>query len=523
MEQSDNIEHSDNMEQFNNIDSSNSIIERVEYNYDTLNSIISRDEAELIGTYTKFIQKTDIKFKCKCGTEDSKQFKSLIRVGALCGKCSRIKGQQMSEKIKNRSQNPVIISYYYKDGLDSDIARDKAILLSVFEPEFRFTRETLIKFRCSCGDSTECETRFDNIKNGAGAFCKKCIRKQTTKKSNETSLLRNPGKSLKEIGHERYKRGCESIMKNHGVLNNMQMPETQEKRKINSMKNHGVDHPMKVPENIKKMQETNIQRFNTPHSLLNPEIREKAHATFLANHGSISPFGNPTVREKAITTRLERYGVKHSAQCPEIAERMAQYKDYTYPSGNIIQIQGYENYVLDYLLQNMNIHEDDIVIKRSEVPVIKYREDLIYYPDIYIKSLNRIIEVKSVQTYKSNIEKNNDKAIACINLGYSFQFWIYDEKLKRTIIDISKENIMFDSEEDKIGFYEATSSVFETMLTEEDVNKLFETEIIPNATQEQMGIGAGTSISTNIEATMPDSYKLYYIDNNIYLYKYKFM
>lgn len=509
-----------NMEQINNIESEqNVIVERVEYNYNTLNSIISRDEAELIGSYTVFIQKTNIKFKCKCGTEDSKQFKSLIRVGALCGKCSRVKGLNMSEKIKKIDRK------YTKSELDSNITRDKAILLSVFDPDFRFTRETLIKFRCSCDDSTECETRFDNIKDGAGAFCKKCIRKQTTKKSNETQLLRNPGKTLKEIGHERYKRGCESIMKNHGVLNNMQMPETQEKRKINSMEKHGVDHPMKVPENIKKMQETNVEKYNTPHSLLNPEIREKAQATILANHGSISPFGNPIVREKATATRLKRYGVKYSAQCPEIAEKMAQYKDYTYPSGNIIKIQGYENYVIDYLLENMNIHEDDIVIKRSEVPVIKYRDDLMYYPDIYIKSLNRIIEVKSIQTYRTNIEKNNDKAIACVNLGYSFQFWIYDEKLKRTIIDISKENIMFDNEEDKNSFYEATQSIFETMLTEEDVNTLFETEIIPSAIPEQIGMetGAGVGVSTNVETNISDSYKLYYIDNNIYLYKYKFM
>lgn len=57
-----------------------------------------------------------------------------------------------------------------------------------------------------------------------------------------------------------------------------------------------------------------------------------------------------------------------------------------------------------------------------------------YYPDIYIKSKNLIIEVKSVWTYKKNIVKNTIKALRTKESGFNFEFWIYNKKKELIII-----------------------------------------------------------------------------------------
>lgn len=59
-------------------------------------------------------------------------------------------------------------------------------------------------------------------------------------------------------------------------------------------------------------------------------------------------------------------------------------------------IKGYEHLALDELVKIYN--EDDILTDRNDMPKIMYNfndKTLRYYPDIYIKSENKIIEVKS--------------------------------------------------------------------------------------------------------------------------------
>lgn len=101
------------------------------------------------------------------------------------------------------------------------------------------------------------------------------------------------------------------------------------------------------------------------------------------------------------------------------------------PSGIIISYQGYENFALDELLFEEKISEYDIFTERNCVPEIWYNDknntSHRYYIDIYIKSQNRCIEVKSTWTIqlKYNVtEKKN----AVENLGYKYDLWIYDKK-----------------------------------------------------------------------------------------------
>jgi hypothetical protein len=135
-----------------------------------------------------------------------------------------------------------------------------------------------------------------------------------------------------------------------------------------------------------------------------------------------------------IQTNLERYGVPHHSQNPDVSENMIQNaynkKQYILPSGKVIFIQGYENFMLDYLLQTEKIIETNIITKRNEVPEIWYNDKTgkrrRHYVDFYIKNENRCIEVKSTFT---NQEKNNvfEKQKAGKDLGFNYEIWIFNK------------------------------------------------------------------------------------------------
>ncbi|HRW22403.1 MAG TPA: hypothetical protein P5509_10555 [Bacteroidales bacterium] len=85
--------------------------------------------------------------------------------------------------------------------------------------------------------------------------------------------------------------------------------------------------------------------------------------------------------------------------------------------------------MIDKLLKT--IEEKNIVVGRAniinEIGIIKYYFDNAlrnYFPDIYIKSTNTIIEVKSQWTFNKWKEKNLAKEQACLQQGFNFEFMI---------------------------------------------------------------------------------------------------
>jgi hypothetical protein len=146
-------------------------------------------------------------------------------------------------------------------------------------------------------------------------------------------------------------------------------------------------------------------------------------------------FQTEEFKDKNIETNIEKYGVVHHSQNANIADKMLKgsynKKQYTFPSGNVINYQGYENFAFDELLNIEKINETDIIVNRKEVPEIWYNDKNgkkhRHYVDFYIKSQNRCIEVKSAWT---NQDKNNvfEKQTAAIDLGYKYDIWIFDNK-----------------------------------------------------------------------------------------------
>jgi hypothetical protein len=156
------------------------------------------------------------------------------------------------------------------------------------------------------------------------------------------------------------------------------------------------------------------------------------------NNMVVSPFRLKSVKDKIKETFEIKYG-GHPMQSDESFEKnlksRVKFKDYLLPSGKNIKLQGYETFGIKYLLDRYT--ENDIIqgVKEinKELGIIKYNHKgklRKYYADFYIKSENKIYEIKSIWTYKANIEKNLLKKKACESIGLKFEFLIFDYKGK---------------------------------------------------------------------------------------------
>jgi hypothetical protein len=205
----------------------------------------------------------------------------------------------------------------------------------------------------------------------------------------------------------------ETTLRNHGVKCTLQCKDIREKGKQTMMIKYGVESAMQSDIIKDRVKQTNIQRY-----------------------GVENVFQSELHKEKIKNTVFEKYGVENVMYDPIICNRslhnMGKKKSYILPSGKEIYIQGYEPFALDILLKNENIMEEDIETEREKVPEIWYYvPDGIkhrHYVDIYIKSQNRCIEIKSTWT----AEKKKDciflKQKAGKKLGYNYEIWVYNSK-----------------------------------------------------------------------------------------------
>jgi hypothetical protein len=141
------------------------------------------------------------------------------------------------------------------------------------------------------------------------------------------------------------------------------------------------------------------------------------------------------IQEKIKQTCLKKYGVENCMQNEEIMEKMTinsyRTKIYTFPSGNQIIYQGYENYALDELLRE-GVLEEEIINDCKNVPEIWY-EDVEgkshrYYVDIFIPSRNLCIEVKSNWTIEQKKDNIFLKQQSLKDAGYHCEIWVYNGK-----------------------------------------------------------------------------------------------
>jgi hypothetical protein len=398
------------------------------YNNETLQAFCFDNNINLLEDYTNVKLNRDNYIKGVCVSNDcvepfDKNFRQLIKTGAYCHNCT----------IENGKQKHKLKCKYNYDALKLHCDENNITLNSVYNNVF-INRDTIIYGKCI---QLNCENDFHRpfrelIKfNG---YCENCSKESGKIKMKETNLQKYG--VVHPMKNAEFKEKCNQIiLEKYGVKHISQSDKIKEQKKATSIEKYGVEFVLQSEIVKNKSKSTNLERYGVENPQQNKIIKDKTMETNLQKYGCKSAAGNLEIRQKMTQTSLEKYGVPHHSQNAEVSERMfkASYKlkQYTLPSGKILNYQGYENFALDLLLNEEHIVEENIITQRTDVPEIWYidktNKKRRHFVDFYITSQNRCIEVKSSWT---NQEKNNvfEKQDAAIKLGYKYDIWIFDKK-----------------------------------------------------------------------------------------------
>lgn len=180
---------------------------------------------------------------------------------------------------------------------------------------------------------------------------------------------------------------------------------------------------------VERCEKTCMEKYGVKNAAESEEIKQKIQTSWHTKFGD-HPKRIKEVQEKWKQTCLEKYG-GHPNQNRDVQVKSEfkgyHYKDYIFPSGKVVKVQGYEHLALDKLLKD-GICEMNIIVGKANIPVIEYYLDNkrhVYYPDIFIESEHKLIEVKSQWSMKfpTHIQ---EKALASVAEGYAYEIWIYN-------------------------------------------------------------------------------------------------
>lgn len=268
-----------------------------------------------------------------------------------------------------------------------------------------------------CKHCNDKEVKYDKFGTGYKTFCSvKCMRNSDdyNEKRKNTCISKYgvPFATQDENYKENLKQTWANKSKEDHIL-------SSKKRKETCKEKYGVEHVLHLPKNLTKRDNTCKEKYGHSNPMQNKDIKEKAELTYLEKTGFINPSHNPEVMQKIIHNRYLK-------------------KEFIFPSGRSEIVQGYEPQAIKLLLRTYK--EDDIVIKDTEIAkytkVINYESNNTthrYFPDIFIISENKIIEVKSPWTFDRNGADaelrniNNLKRHACENMGFCFEFMFFDK------------------------------------------------------------------------------------------------
>lgn len=205
------------------------------------------------------------------------------------------------------------------------------------------------------------------------------------------------------------------------------------------MEKYGVENQFQREDVKEKIKADNLEKYGVEFNSQRNDMKKKIIETCLEKYGVEYPLQNEEIKEKVKKTCLERYGVEHVMHDPKILSKciksLHSNKTYTLPSGKMIDIQGYENFALDYLFYDKGWKEEEFCIGVENVPLIKYTtsddKERKHFVDIFIPKKHFCIEVKSRYTFDINLEKNLAKMEAAKKMGLKYQIWVYNSKDER--------------------------------------------------------------------------------------------
>ena len=412
------------------------------YSSDVLNSLITSNGATMVGELPVLKKEAKLSFRCRCGTADVKTFVRAKISGLLCKKCTSVQRTEKRNKTNIDKygntctlQAPEIMakakeSLIKRFGCDNvfkhvDIQQSiKKTNLEKYGAENPFaSTELKAKLRRTCKEKYGTE------------FPMQC--KEVSDKKKATNMIKY-GVEVSSKADSVKQKACETNLRMYGKTHHI-VPVVMDKIKAKNIIIYGVEYSFQAEPVKEKIKETLMKRYGVDHSMKMDETKRKTRETNQKNYGCDHPLQNQDMKDMIKATNIIRYGVEYPNQSVEVQAKSQKtglkYKLYTAPSGIQRNIQGFEHFALDILFNEMNLEEDDVHTDRKAVPRICYDNNTRYYfPDIWIESLNKIIEVKSTWTYKLHKESNIKKWVATVGEGHTMEFWIFTNKGIRTVV-----------------------------------------------------------------------------------------
>ncbi|QYB17715.1 hypothetical protein PV-S19_0351 [Pacmanvirus S19] len=336
-----------------------------------------------------------LSYICKCGKKATTNF-AQFQESKQCPDCGL-----ESRAAKRRTWTPEKLTEFYKEASCNLLTTDYK------------NKESKLKFICKCGE--EQESTFAAFKKSKQ--CSKCgsnARAVSIKKSCEVRFAEPAPDRVKYIKEFFEKAGC-TLLSDYKDI----------KTKLKYICKCG------------KEWEASFMTFKAA-----PWCKdcgtEKRKQTNLKKYGNEQVFGSEEIKKKSRETNLRKYGVTTALCKPEIRSKWLK-SSYAMKeiniSGKIFKCQGYESTIIQYLITNGISAEDiiteDELCQLSQMPEFCYELDgkkHRYFPDLFIKSQNKFIEVKSIYTMNINPEKVLAKADCVFYNDYKIDIYVLNEK-----------------------------------------------------------------------------------------------
>ena len=309
----------------------------------------------------------------------------------------------------------------------------ESVKCTLVSKEYKSNKK-LLDYFCSCGYKEIQKITLDALNRGLR--CKNC-RQERMKATN-----------MERFGYEYI---SQDPKKKQAVLKGMLKHTEEKKHTIDDLKEIYKKAGCELLESTYKDSTTRIKfkcvcgkdgnisfnKFNKGQRCSNMIcINTRKDQTNISKFGVTNYSKTDECKTRRKATCMKNFGVEHAMQSAEVQDKAEKtgysYKNYTFPSGKKVKIQGYENRVLDHLL--LSVKEDDIFVGRKQQPEIWYNDAKgtkhRYFSDMYIPSEKRIIEVKSTWTYEKGMKDGKiplQKA-TCIHQGYNYTCFIVGEK-----------------------------------------------------------------------------------------------
>lgn len=292
-----------------------------------LHEIVARDGCNLSQEYTKVTANTRIAFTCGTANCQHTHDKALDKMRVSGGFCKVCTDKRKLDKAKATS----LLIYGVEN--PSQCPGIKAQIAQTFMQKY-------------------------------GTTTPQCLEEQKAK-ARQTNLLKygveNPFQA--EVCKE---KGRRTMVNKYGAPNPQQCAAIKAKTKSTMRMRYGVDNPMQNAEVQKKGKATNMFKYGVENPFQANECKEKSKQTCLNKYGTEYAAQSEIFKEKVQQVCMKKYGVRSPSQHPDILDKQfksaCKLKDYPFPCGKVVQVQGYEPFALNDLV-SLGYTAHDIVQK----------------------------------------------------------------------------------------------------------------------------------------------------------------